>query len=995
MTQDVVSALLRAQTLFLSDTLTEHAWAQLLDDLLGLSNSAYGGLLEVQHTPTQEVRLVPLAFNPIAASGTPLQLSQQQWASIKQTALFPAEQPAADGSWSLQLSRHHLPEQDVQQAQAWALQYQGRVKGIALLINPNNSQSTIPQQEFQALLQTLAQLILFQHRTQMRQLVDLAHDKQQAALRILNQIHGLTQTNEHQRIVAALQIASQFLALPYAALGQIDGETYRMVALQSPDPALAEGREFALADTYCSLTMAQQDVLAIRQMSLSAWADHRCFAHFALESYFGIPIQQDGQPYGALGFGALQAREQDFDAVDFEFIRLLARWISSTLQYEKASKERNELIERFQKIGEEVPGLIFQTRMNQDGSSAYLYASAGIEGIYGLKPQDVADDAAKVLALVHPDDMHGVVASYMRALENLTHWDTAYRVKHPTKGMIWVEGHTKPERTPEGDTIWYGIATDVTEQKQAQQQLIQAKQAAEAANQSKSLFLANMSHEIRTPMNGVLGMASLLLDSDLSPAQREYAQTIQYSGDVLLGVINDILDFSKIEAGHLELEYLDFDLARLLHDFSAMMALRIKEKGLHYHCSIAPDVPALLRGDPGRLRQVLINLVGNAIKFTAHGDISVNITLKSKQDDEAELQFSISDTGIGIPEDKISRLFHSFSQVDESTSRRFGGTGLGLAICRQIVSLMGGEIAVYSVAEQGSEFVFTTKMGIPQQTEDELEPIVATAAMQKVLIVDAIDSQRQQLHQLLQHWAGEVAEAEHAEQALSLLHTAAGQNKPFTLVLLDMHLPTLDGLQLAQAISNDAQLNTAQLILLTAMGVRGDGSRARQAGCAAYLTKPINTEEFYPILELVLQGVGKKQLITRHTLHEQESISYRVLLAEDNPINRVVAVKLLEKLGCKVKTAENGQVAVNMLIEHDFDLVFMDLQMPEMDGLEATRQIRQAAAPIRNPNIPIIALTANALTEDKQHCFEAGMNDFLVKPIQPEALEAALKLWGQ
>jgi signal transduction histidine kinase/DNA-binding response OmpR family regulator len=751
----------------------------------------------------------------------------------------------------------------------------------------------------------------------------------------------------------------------------------------------------SLAQTYCSLTFAADDVLAISMMGLSPWAAHPCYAALGLETYIGVPIWVAGQRYGTLSFSSPEVQERPFDEVDHEFLRLMARWVGGKIERQLARQERDEIAERFKKIGEQVPGLIFQTRMNQDGSSAYLYASAGIAGIYGVSPADVAEDATKVLAFLHPDDVAEVVTSYTKALESLVHWDTVYRINHPQKGLIWVEAHAKPERTPEGDTYWYGMVMDVTEQQAAKFKLQQAMQAAEAANQAKSLFLANMSHEIRTPMNGVLGMVSLLLDSNLTPQQREYAETVRYSGDVLMGVINDILDFSKIEAGRLELETLDFDLPRLLSDFSAMMALRLQEKGLRYQCHIANDVPTMLRGDPGRLRQVLINLVGNAIKFTEQGEVSVTVNVQAKHSAGMTLRFCVSDSGIGIAGDKVHRLFDRFSQVDETTSRRFGGTGLGLAICKQIVTLMGGEISAHSIAEQGTDFIFTVQMALA--SVGAVRPrraATVTAQQQKVLLVDAIDSHRETLTALLKTWAGQLEVVSSSAEALQALRAAEHCAQPFTLALVDLHLPEVDGLQLARIIKAEAA--ALPLILLTAIGVRGDGSRARHTGFSAYLTKPVNPEEFYGVLELVLQGEGDAQLVTRHTLKEMNTaMSYKVLLAEDNPVNRIVAVKMLEKLGCTVVTAENGHYAVLALLEQDFDLVFMDMQMPDMDGLEATRMIRSHNGGVRMPNVPIVALTANAMADDRQRCFEAGMDDFLVKPIQADALMGALKQWAR
>jgi PAS domain S-box-containing protein len=707
--------------------------------------------------------------------------------------------------------------------------------------------------------------------------------------------------------------------------------------------------------------------------------------------YAGQPIfAPDGSPVGALCIIDHQPRipsEEDL-LVLADLAKLAERELlpDDTRRAFEIQREAQELLRiseaRFREVVD-IPGkFVWET----DLEATITYVSERTGELLNRKLDDLRGHHFFECAV--PEDAEAATAKFFAAVGRKERFsDLEYRCERDENSIIWLSARGAPMYDIAGALVGYrGVCEDVTERKRIEEESIAAKESAESANRSKSEFLANMSHEIRTPMNAVVGMTGLLLGTDLNVEQRNYAQTIRQSADTLLTIISDILDFSKIESGKLELENHPFGLTVLAEESVDCVALQAAEKGLELHWHIAPELPAGLEGDITRLRQILANLLSNAVRFTSVGDVSVHIGQAENEDGEKFVLFSVWDTGIGIPADKIDRLFQSFSQVDASTTRKFGGTGLGLAISRKLADLMGGKIWVESEEGKGSGF----HVAVPLKEAAPPKPLIPNPILKgkSFLVVATHLGVRLMLQSFAQGWGMQVTLAASAAEAMKKVK--AGQ--VFDAAVLEENLPDQSGKDLVQDLHKIRGFANIPCLLLSSLRQQAAYGQNLPPGFIACLSKPAHTSQMHNVLATALKG----EKITSNLLNTTGRIDggfgsrrpLRILLAEDNVINQKVATRILSQMGYRPDVVQNGLEVLQALERQKYDVILMDVQMPEMDGLEATRQIRKHWTGPRRPWI--IAMTANAMDVDQKNCFEAGMDGYLSKPVRIEALEAEL-----
>jgi PAS domain S-box-containing protein len=800
---------------------------------------------------------------------------------------------------------------------------------------------------------------------------------------------------------------------------EIDSAYQGQDGLAMLSQAVAEGRPYALAFVDVRMPPGWDGVQTIRQL-WKAYSDLQVVICTAYSDYSWADLVRDlghsdslvilKKPFDNIEVIQLahalskkwtdsreaRAKRQDLENRVQERTAELAK-TNQALEAEirdraRAQEALRESEERFRTAFEEAPFGMCLTAL--DGR--FMQVNAALCQMLGYSRQELLEGAWQ--KLTHPDDMERSKQALKQFVQDLTssvEFEKRYMHKHGN--AIWVQLKISAVKNAHGAPAHFIThVEDITVRKRAETEMLRAMEAAQAASRAKSEFLANMSHEIRTPLNGVIGMTELVLDTDLTPEQREDLRMAKTSADALLTIINDILDFSKIEAGKLELDLIEFNLRDSLEETMKSFAARADHKGLELACDLRPGLPEFLIGDPTRLRQVITNLVGNAIKFTEKGEVIVRVEGKAQQEGRACVHFSVVDTGIGIPADKQRLIFEAFTQADGSTARRYGGTGLGLSISSRLVKMMEGRLWVESEAGKGSAFHFTVDFRVPRGARVRPRPAELTVLEGlQVLVVDDNPTNRRILGEVVSRLGARPTHTDGAAAALIALQRAVDEGRAFQLILLDSQMPDVDGFDLAGQIKRNPEFADTAMIMLTSGGQRGDAARCRELGIAAYLTKPIALAELLQAIRYVLgpreESTNTSPLVTRHSLSEARlSASRRILLAEDNIINQKLAERLLEKRGHTVVVAADGHQALAALDKEPFDLVFMDVQMPGMDGFEVTKALREKEKTTGN-HLRIVAMTAHAMKGDRERCLAAGMDGYIAKPVQVKELIDAVE----
>ena len=770
---------------------------------------------------------------------------------------------------------------------------------------------------------------------------------------------------------------------------------------------LSGGRIETHFHVFCSLALLAfyRDFRILLTASLVIATDHIVRGAFWPQSVYGV---LSASPWRAVEHAAWVVFE---DAVLFLGIRANLRDMRATadqrarleisrrtIEEEMIERTRDlrESEERFRSLSMSSPIGIFETDPHGRG----VYVNRRWEEIFGMTYEQSLDEGWA--STLHEDDRQHIVDGWHAATSRGEPFDREFRIIVPGKGERWVQARAAAITHESGAvTGFVGTVVDITREKADETELVRAREAALSTARLKSEFLANMSHEIRTPLNGVIGMTELTLETELTREQREYLETARTSADCLLAVIEDILDFSKIEAGKLELDPTETDLRASVSTTLKTLALRAEKKGLELISEIRPNVPELVSLDAGRLRQVLLNLVGNALKFTTQGEVAVSIETESITDDVVALHVCVADTGIGIPADKQASIFESFTQADMSTTRRFGGTGLGLAISARLVSMMGGRIWVESEPERGSRFHFTIQAGTVATPAESATDAAGTASLAglRVLVVDDNGTNRRVLVEMLSDWQMLPDAVEDGLTALARMAAARASGVPYDLVVLDRHMPEIDGFEVARRIRESSDLAAATLMMLTSSGQVGDAARCKELGMAGYLIKPVSRADLSTAIRAALPAAGGAAPAAplpavsgtiAQALAGASRQGLHVLVAEDNAVNQLVVMRMLEKLGHTHVVAENGVRVLQLMERGKFDLVLMDVQMPVMGGFEATTAIREKER-ASGTHIPILGLTAHAMKTDLERCIEVGMDAVVTKPIKVGELVAAIE----